>query len=303
MRSELWFILTFLAAFGSVPAFNYFTDPLELYGDAKSQFSLDPNISMSRRLQLMDLKTRAGSLMKPIVILGTSHVGMGIDTCDSNIGKLWLPAMRSYEAIELLSKLVVDPKNERLIILDMAVMSENDFYSEQDMPLWDTLFNLEIAQWSLLKLLGLHQELDSVGCEVNDIATIDPTVIPKWILDSFPSALSNVEVGITKIMEACQNSKVRVATVLFPFYVSSDMLQSTKGMSEFLDGSQFISPSFSEDGCQIQIINLGFRDFQTRVATDTLGMDKDDWYDFNHFRPEAGSSFLATILSEMKQDL
>jgi hypothetical protein len=305
MRSELWFILAFVAAFSSVPAFNYFTDPLGLYGGAESRLPPSTTESMARNLQLLDLMNSAERLTEPDVILGTSHVGWGIDTCGSDIGKLWRSGMKLNETISIFSELVMNSESERLIILDMAALAEWDGQLvEQHMRLQDTLFNLEIAKWSLLKLPGLRQKPADAFCEIDYLSDKrDVNKIPQHLLEVFSSGLSIFEVGINMIAETCQNPKVRVAIVLFPFYLSSDTLQFTKGLEGFLDGSQFLSPSISKGGCPIRIINLASRDFQTRVSTGTLGMDQDDWYDFNHFRPEVGRRFLATILSEMEEEL
>lgn len=304
MRSELWFILAFVTMFSSVPAVNYFTDPLELYGDAKSYLSFNTNESMSRRLQVVDLVTSAGRLTEPNVILGTSHVGRGIDSCESNIGKLWLPGMRLNETISVFSTLVMNSKDERLIVLDIAALAESEYLAEQELSLQDSLFNLEIFQWSLLKLLGLQQEPAGSDCGVDQSRKQrDLNAVPESFMNAFSTGISVFQVGINQIVETCQNPKVNVAIVLFPFHVSPDTLQLTKGLEGFLDGSQSFSPIISNGGCQIRIINLGSRDFQTRMAAGTLGMDKDGWYDFNHFRPEAGRRFLATILHEMEEDL
>lgn len=304
MRSELWFILAFVAMFSSVPAVNYFTDPLGLYGDTENYFPLDTTKSISRALRVLDLRNSTGQLTEPNVILGTSHVGWGINTCGSHIAKLWLPGMELNETISVFSKLVMNSKDERLIVLDMAALAGREYLAEQKLPLQDSLFNLEIAQWSLLKLFGLQQEPAVIECGVDRSRDQqDLNAVPKSLMNAFSTGISVFQVGINQIAETCQNPKVNVAIVLFPFHVSPDTLQLTKGLEGFLDGSQSFSPIISNGGCQIRIINLGSRDFQTRVAAGTLGMDKDGWYDFNHFRPEAGRRFLATILHEMEEDL
>jgi hypothetical protein len=303
MRSELSFILVFMVFFSSLPAFNYFTDPLGLYGDAESRFPLSTTESMARNLKLLDLMNSAERLTEPTVILGTSHVGLGINTCGSQIGKLWLYGLKLDSTISVFSKLVMNSENERLVILDMAALAGREHIAEQDMPLQDTLLNPEIAKWSLLKLLGLQRDSADPYCGTDlSRSQRDVNKVPEPLMHVFSSSLSIFEVGTNMIAETCQNPKVRVAIVLFPFYVSPDTLQLTKGLEGFLDGSQFLSPSISKDGCPIRIINLASRDFQTRMSADTLDLDQDDWYDFNHFRPEAGSRFLVTILREMKEE-
>jgi hypothetical protein len=303
MRSELWFVLMFVAVFSSLPAFNYFTNPLGLYGSDESRFPPSTTKSIARNLWLLDLMNSAERLTEPDVILGTSHIGWGIDTCGSRIGKLWLSSIRLDSTINIFSKLVMNSENERLIILDMAALAGREHLAEKHLPLLDTLFNLEVAKWSLLQLLGLQQDSAKRFCGTDlSLSQRDVNKVPGPLMEVFSSGLSVFDVGINMIAETCHNPKVRVAIVLFPFHVSQGTLQHTKGLEGFLDGSQFLSPSISKGGCPIRIINLASRDFQTRVATGTLGIDQDDWYDFNHFRPEAGRKFLATIIQEMREE-
>jgi hypothetical protein len=311
MRSEWRYILAFLVIFLALPYLNYFVDPLHLHSEKDRFVASDRPVTppeWARQVHLESLQAHASRIDKEVVIVGTSHVGVGIDSCDQDFAKIWLPGMGGYESIKLIKALAEPDSSNRLIILDMAALADRSaigLIAEQgrSTPFWDSLFNPYVTYLTLRKISGAHHEsfASSVSCHALPATTRDPEIIPAHLRLAFSQGYSGIERGITELAAACRNPNVKVAIVLFPFYFSQQTLAQASNFLGYLDGSKKIELPSTPGGCQLTMVNLAAEAFQARVAANTIGADTDHWFDFNHFRPDVGSVYLNTVLGRMGQ--
>ena len=301
MRSELLFVAVFLSILISVPVLNFAIDPLALYRDKDSFPFKTFEHHVSRGLQFEQILARASRTESETVLLGTSHVGVGFNTCDLDVERLWLSDMSWAETERILQTVTANVLTERLVILDLAALGGERNMKKKELRLQDTLYSYELARLSVLRLLNVG-EGSVKSCEAfiphaNARGIFD---VPESFHRAFSSNPEMIEASITALAETCRNPAVTVAVVFFPFHFSLDALTIAGGLSGLLDGRETLSVQIPEGGCKFEIVNLAGTIYQEQRAAGLLGKSREGWFDFNHFLPVLGRLYLDRVLSELE---
>lgn len=298
--SEWKFIVAFLAVFLSLPVFNFVVDPYDLRSQDPALFRSNPPETLSRTGDMLRFEAAAAELDERVVMLGTSHVGMGINSCDTGIAKFWLPAMNRDEVIRLVTQLAEHSVGDRLIIIDIAALAPSPASADFLPPFMGSLLSPNTTLLSLRKIFNARHDPDGLDCLVREgRGTGNFNMKDSW-KKFFSKRFIMFEEAITEVAMSCHNPRVRLAIVWFPFYFEPNTLEQMGSSAGFLDGSRTIDSPTIKGGCPVTVLNLASQEFRAQSKASKLGKDNENWFDFNHFRPAAGRRYIDSILMQME---
>lgn len=291
--SNLRFVLCFMLGFCVIPSLIAMTDPLGWWSGQPRELVWTDDRE-DRTIAVETLIRLAREMPERKVIVGTSYVGFGIDTCDTDFARLWLPLLRPGEAARIVS---AGLEEDKTMIVDLAAvmsLSGPDFRGTEEYGVKDYLFDPRRIAAAIRKDPRVR------ACDVIPISSIGNRQRERGARAqaSLPIDGSRLQATLatflTDVTPACRASKGRIQMILFPnayrpatkAYTRANAAKANEAVTELLRAAPL--------GCAVEFSNLALEDYDRLDARNAFH-DPDDWFDNTHFKPATGRDYLDAI--------
>jgi|GEM_PF-5204261 len=291
--SNLRFVLCFLLGFCAIPSLIAMTDPLGWWSGQPRELVWTDDRE-DRTIAVETLIRLAREMPEKKVIIGTSYVGFGIDTCGTDFARLWLPLLRPGEAARIVS---AGLEEDKTMIVDLAAvtsLSGPDFRGTEEYGVKDYLFDpRRIAA-------AIRNDPQVRACDVIPMSSIgnqqrerDARAQSALPIDA-RRLQATLAMFLADVTPACRASKGRLQLVLFPnahrpatqAYTRANAARANEAVNEILRAAH--------SGCAVEFSNLALEDYDRLDARNAFH-DPDDWFDNTHFKPATGRDYLNAI--------
>lgn len=300
--SNTRFLLAFLITFALPPMIIFAVDPLGWHQSTpQTQAQLR---SFPRHVQLGTLLHHANGLPERPLLIGTSQVGWGIETCQRHLSRIWLNSLEKLETLALLEDAM---RPDMLVIVDYSALLSRDDTPLQPFGWWDYLFSLSI----LKRTVGLV--VDQPSATLPFCASPQQQIPAEAKSERFATTLQrardqlaetdaevNLHDSIERLGPICDQTHGRLLLVLFPHFTDASIRPLLDKAYHEFDSAAKAAISGTDSACDIAFLNLAQEELDRLDAAQAQSRPE-DWYDFNHFTPALGDRLLQRILTEAAQ--
>lgn len=293
-----------LVAFLAVPAFNWLTVTLAVARNDVTMLDQFGGVRPPRPAQMELIQSLIRDDPRQILLLGTSQVGQGVETCDTpQIGRYWSNGIDGAEMAGLVQAAFAGEVPGRTVIVDFAGTVGHRFWREAELPLQIFGYDLPLARRMAMTTLAWHGPQSDRLCQSNlNPATpgFEGEGARNWV--EFMRGLWNdrdftgdLHTFVDAVEGACARSGGDLRLVWFPHFQDTDSA-ATMGPI-YTQGSaamEAVLAARAPSDCTITFVNIAQRWHDLALAGEPS--PRAGWIDYNHFRPRLGAAFLQEAL-------
>ena len=302
-------MLSVLVGAGCVAFLNWWQSPFAAFHPFLppiSQRQPGAVLEADREMQMRWLLQQAQSASAHTLLIGSSQMLIGMDTCASpSVGRLGLFFLTDAEIVKLLHVILPRLAAPTTFVIQEGLVTPEAPPSTNGRlrRLWRDLLSQETTQASLMNLyMSLvpgRPPCAALEYSLNVPNAKSPAVIHKLLSDlgthlAPPSALSDV---LHAVEPSCARFHHTVVIVKLPVMFTpaeEPELMAMEARQRQVAHDALAAFNSRGTGCKVL-----FRDFATPYtqANAAHGADPADWYDPLHFKPELGQKLLHALLA------